>query len=123
MLAFVAAFVVAAAAAGVLWIFVYGDGAWPESANTMVMVLAVAASALIFFALVAASYSFGKEREASGGLSRTHVFTALAVSVALPLLVLFHQWQVGNIGGDPGAVTGSSTPAPAAGAASDVRAP
>jgi hypothetical protein len=48
-------------------------------------------------ALVAASYSFGKKREADGGLSKRHVAMAVGVSVLIPALVLLQQWQVGNL--------------------------
>lgn len=101
MAAFLAAFMVAGAGAGILWLFVYGDDTWPESAGTMVMAVAVTTSAIILIALVAGSYFFGKSRETTGGLSGWHIAVAVAISVLLPLLVLFHQWQVGNIGGSP----------------------
>jgi hypothetical protein len=61
------------------------------------MVLAFAASAATLMALVAASYSFGKKREADGGLSKRHVAMAVGVSVLIPALVLLQQWQVGNL--------------------------
>lgn len=46
MVAVLAGFVVVAAGAGVLWIFVYGDDPWPESANSILMTIATLASAL-----------------------------------------------------------------------------
>ncbi len=101
MLALLAAVAVVAVGAGVLWIFVFGDDPWPASANTVLMAMAVTASALAFVTLIALSYSFGKSREIQGGLCRSHVVFAVAVSVGLPLLVLLHQWQVGNIGSKP----------------------
>lgn len=97
MLAFLAAFVAAGAGAGILWIFVYGDNPWPAAANTALMAAAVTASALMLVTLVALSYSFGKQQETRGGVRRSHVLIAIGVSVGLPLLVLLHQWQVGNL--------------------------
>lgn len=112
MIAFLAAFVIAAAGAGILWIFVYGDNSWPESANTALMVLVATASVLTFATLVALSYSFGKDQETRGGLRRSHMVSSLGVSIGLPLLVLLHQWQVGNIGDEPAPAVDSSFAVP-----------
>jgi hypothetical protein len=117
MVAFLAAFVVAGVGAGILWIFVYGDRPWPESVNTMLMGVAIAGSALTLTALVALSYFIGKSGESRGGVPRSHVVVALVISVGLPLLVLLHQWQVGNIGGTPVPANNSSKPTPLRGAA------
>ena len=52
MLAALAAIVVVAVGAGVLWIFVYGDDPWPASANTLLMALAAVASVTTLLALL-----------------------------------------------------------------------
>lgn len=98
MAAFLASVAGAGAGAGILWVFVYGDNTWPAAANHALM----AFTSLIFFTTLAgillASYSFGKRREASGGLSRWHIALAIGISILLPSVVLVHQWQVGNFG-------------------------
>ena len=91
MVAFLAALVAVGAGIGILWIFVYGDNTWPEAASTVVMALAITVSLITLATLVAASYFFGKSREASGGLSKAHVVIAIALSVLLPLLVLLRK--------------------------------
>lgn len=98
MVAFLVAFVVVVAGAGVLWIFVYGDDPWPESSGTALMSLAVIASAATLASLMFASYSYGKSREPSGGMAGRHVACGVGISILLPALVLLHQWQVGNLG-------------------------
>lgn len=98
MLAALTAIFVVAAGAGVLWIFVYGDSQWPASANTILVALASATSAITLLVLLALAYRLGKHQEANGGLRRSHLILALAVSLALPLLALLHQWRVGNLG-------------------------
>jgi hypothetical protein len=98
MAAFLSAFVAAGVAAGILWLFVYGDNTWPQAAGNAVMGFAVVVSIAVLAMLLFASYSFGKRREASGGLARRHVAFAIIVSVLLPALALLHQWQVGNLG-------------------------
>lgn len=101
MASVIAGVLVAAAGAGVMWVFVYGDNPWPSHAGTLLMVGASIFAMLVLCGLVALSFRIGKARESHGGLSRSHVFIALALSVGLPLLVLVHQWQVGNLGHSP----------------------
>ena len=98
MVAFLAAFIVVGAGAGVLWIFVYGDNTWPKSADTALMSLAVLAAAGTLSLLLFTSYSYGRSREPVGGLARRHVVWALVISIALPALVFLRQWQIGNMG-------------------------
>lgn len=98
MLAFLAAVVGGAVGAGVLWVFVFGDDTWPQAANTALMGLAAAIFVVVFSTLLWLGYAFGKRQEASGGVRRGHVVAAALVSIGLPVLVLLHQWSVGNLG-------------------------
>ena len=98
MVAFLVGIVVVGAGAGVLWIFVYGDNPWPKSSDTALVSLAVIASAATLASLIFASYSYGKNREPSGGMAGWHIAWGVGVSILLPALVLLHQWQVGNLG-------------------------
>jgi len=99
MVATIAAVLASAAMAGVLWIFVYGDNPWPALANTVVMATAVLVGVGVLASLLLVAHRVGRSRESSGGLPLAHALFALGLSVGLPLLVLFHQWQVGNLGG------------------------
>ena len=98
MLGIIVAALAVAAGAGVLWIFVYGDHPWPASANTALMAPAVLIGLGVIVGLTVAAYRVGKARESRGGLPRGHMLAALGLSIGLPLLVLLHQWQVGNLG-------------------------
>ena len=98
MVAFLVAIVVIGTGAGVLWIFVYGDNSWPESSGTALMSLAVIASVATLAFLLFTGYSYGKNREPSGGMAGRHVAWGVGISILLPALVLLHQWQVGNLG-------------------------
>ena len=99
MLGTIAAVLAAAAGAGALWLFVYGDNPRPASANTAIMASAAVLGFTVLASLMLAAHSIGKSREGHGGLRKAHVLLALGLSVGLPLLVLLHQWQVGNLGG------------------------
>jgi membrane protein YdbS with pleckstrin-like domain len=117
MLATMAAVLVGAAGAGVLWIFVYGDNPWPAIANAVVMALASAVWFAVLAGVLVVTHRIGKIRESRGGLLRAHVLVALGLSVGLPLLVILHQWQVGNLGGTQVPSNNSSKPTPLRGAA------
>lgn len=86
------------AGAGLLWLFVYGDNAWPDEAERVLLGLAAAVGLLILLVCLFVAYRAGKSLESRGGLRRSHVLVALGLSVGLPLLVLLHQCQVGNVG-------------------------
>lgn len=101
MAAGIAAVAAAGATAGILWLFVYGDDPWPRAAEVVVAAVAAVASLVTMGALVLASYSFGKQREAAGGPSWRHVVTSGGISIALLAMVLLHQLRIGNIGPQP----------------------
>jgi hypothetical protein len=91
-------FAVFGAAAGVLWLFVYGDEAWPPLAGHILMVLFAVTAVGSWFLLMRLAYAAGRRAEGSESLNRAHVLGAVLATVALPLVALFHQWRVGNIG-------------------------
>lgn len=101
-----------AVGAGVLWLGVYGDDTWPDSANTVLMAVGVVVAAAMFAVLATASYQFGRRREAAGGLRRAHVWVALAIAVLLPALVALRQCSLADPG--PGASTPVGPARPAA---------
>ena len=107
----------AAAGAGILWLFVYGDDPWPHRADGVLMTFAVLAGLLVLMGCLLIAYRAGKFQEGRGGLRKAHVLVALGLSVGLPLLVLFHQWQVGNLGGSLVPPNNSFKPNPLRGSA------
>lgn len=96
--ALVAGMALFGAAAGVLWLFVYGDEPWPSwTEGVLVAVFGLVALA-IWAWLLSLAHAAGMKREA-GGDSRTAPF-ALAAGATLLLLgaIVLQQWRVGNIG-------------------------
>src|SRR5690606_1581659 len=93
-----AAVLAAAADTGILWVFVYGDDPWPAQSSSALASLAVLVGLLVLATCLFIAYRAGRSRESRGGLRRAHALIALGLSVGLPLVVLFHQWQVGNLG-------------------------
>ena len=92
------AVVFVACAAGVMWIFVYGDNEWPQAAERIVMALSVLVFAAILAFVLVALYKFGKKQESRGGLSKKHALVALIATLLLPILIFIRQWSIGAIG-------------------------
>jgi len=86
------------AAAGLLWIFVFGDNPWPASAGTVLTVMLVLAFLALWVGLLSAAYRFGIKQEQQATLNTRHMMTAVGATVLLVLLVVAHQWSVGNLG-------------------------
>jgi len=123
-----AAFVVFGAAAGVIWLYIAGDSAWPPVTDYVLGALFILAFVATAGALARAAYVAGRnrEREARGGGKAAAAATG--VTALLIGAMLAYQWQVGNIGPKPDGVVcsefcagkgfmGSSMPPRNAGAA------
>ncbi len=87
-----------AAAAGVLWLFVFGDNPWPASANNLLAAMAIPICMTLWVAFMSVAYAAGKKQEASAALNAKHVVASAGATALLVLVVLLHQWSVGNIG-------------------------
>ncbi|MEO8654416.1 MAG: hypothetical protein ABI409_09865 [Ramlibacter sp.] len=86
------------AVAGVLWLFVFGDNAWPSSVDTVLVPLAAVALAAMWAALLSRAYAFGKRQEQTAAPMTRHVAMAAAATVLIVLLGVSYQWRVANIG-------------------------
>jgi len=96
--ALVAGMALFGAAAGMLWLFVYGDDPWPSwTEGALAAVFGLVALA-IWAWLLSLAFAAGMKREA-GGETRPAPF-ALAAGATLLLLggIVLQQWSVGNIG-------------------------
>jgi hypothetical protein len=89
---------VIAGAAGALWLFVYGDNPWPESADTTLIVLFAIACVASCVVCLSVAYAAGRRQEESAALSRTHVAASVGATALLVALIVAHQWGVGNVG-------------------------
>jgi len=96
--AIITSFLLFGAAAGVLWIFVFGDNPWSSYVSTLLTALLVLAVATLWIALMSAAYVVGKKQEEHAVLNAKHVMAAAAATALLMLLVVSYQWRVGNIG-------------------------
>ena len=86
------------AAAGFLWLFVFGDTPWPEASGKVVTLL----SGLTFLALwsvsVVSGYLTGKKFEAEPQCNKMHLLASAGLTMAPILFIVLHQLSVGNLG-------------------------
>jgi len=98
LVSLVAAAVTAAALAGALWLFVFGDNPWPPAANTLLGGVAVLVGACLTVGLLAGAYVVGKGQEARTSLHRGHVLLAVGVTVAFGALIVSRTMGLGVAG-------------------------
>jgi hypothetical protein len=94
----IVAVLLATAAAGGIWLFVFGDIPWPASASTALTALLVLVGLAAWAGLLSVAYSFGKRQEAFAAAGLRPVMAAIGATAILALLVVFQQWRVGNLG-------------------------
>ena len=83
---------------GILWLYVFGDDPWPTYTEQVVSILFVATVLLIWLISIAAGYAIGKKLENDPMLNQRHVLISAAVTAIFLLMILFQQWNVGNLG-------------------------
>ena len=98
LVAAIAALAVFAAAAGVMWIFVYGDSPWPAWADTALAAGFAAVFMVLWLTFMAMAYLTGCRQEERAEFNSKHAWIAVAISVGAVLFMLLYQWRVGNIG-------------------------
>ena len=86
------------AVTGVLWLFVLGDNPWPSSANNMLMVMLILSCIALWVAFISVAYMAGKKQETRAAINAKHVVMSVSATATLLLLIVSHQWSVGNIG-------------------------
>jgi hypothetical protein len=91
-------FLLFGAAAGVLWIFVFGDSPWPASAGKMLTAMFFVACLTLWIAFLSVAFIAGKRQEKTATLNLTHVMVSVGVTAFAVIFLVWHQWGVGNIG-------------------------
>src|SRR5438034_9814042 len=94
----IVSFLLFGAAAGVLWLFVFGDNPWPSFANQMLVAMLILTFMTLWVAFMSVAYVAGKKQEARASLNAKHVAASAGATALLVVLTLLHQWSVGNIG-------------------------
>ena len=92
------------AAAGLLWLFVFGDNPWPASSESALTLLVALVFLGAWTATLVIGYAFGKRRENDPVLDKRHVLISLGATLGVILLIVLYQVRVGNIGPRPDSV-------------------
>jgi hypothetical protein len=86
------------AVAGLAWLFVLGDDPWPQAANRLLVGVFTLSCLGLWLGLMTAAYRAGKKQEHQPAATTMALPAALGATALLLLLVVLHQWSVGNIG-------------------------
>lgn len=77
-----------AASAGALWLFVYGDGPWPNTANVLLGAIFLLVAAALWVALLFVAYMVGRQQEGERSLNKAHVALSLGATVVLAAIII-----------------------------------
>lgn len=94
----IVSFAVSGFAAGVLWIFVFGDNPWPSVIEKIFPFLLALVFLTVWFACIRIGFVIGKQLEQNPVLNKKHVLVSIALTLIPILFIVFYQFQVGNIG-------------------------
>jgi len=97
-LATLAALVLFGGAAGFLWLFVFGDDPWPAATQTFLPAVFLSVFLASWAGIIACGYRYGKRHAADPHLDRRHLLIAAAATLVPILVVILHQYRVGNLG-------------------------
>jgi hypothetical protein len=83
---------------GGLWIFVFGDNAWPPMVEQLLPFVIIIVFLVLLLAFVVVGYFVGKNEEQKPGLNRNHLLASAGVIIASVLLIMFYLINNGTIG-------------------------
>jgi hypothetical protein len=94
----IVSFALSGFAAGVLWLYIFGDNPWPAYTQTILIVLFAFIFLTVWLASLTVGYIIGKRLEQNPEMNKKHVLTSIGVTVITILFIVFHQLSVGNLG-------------------------
>jgi hypothetical protein len=92
----IVSFFIFGAAAGVLWLFVFGDNPWPSRTGNLLLFLYAVTFLAVWIAFMAWGYLIGRKLEAEPGFNKKHVLVSSGLALLLIALITLHQVSVGN---------------------------
>lgn len=88
LISIMAAALMLAASAGALWLFVYGDDPWPNTANVLLGAIFLLVAAALWLALLSVAYTVGRQQEGEPSLNKRHVALSLGATVVLAAIII-----------------------------------
>jgi hypothetical protein len=92
------------AAAGLLWLYVFGDNPWPAAVSRLLPAVFAAVFLLLWLVTAVTGYKVGRRLEGGGGPAGWHVLASAGLTAFLVLLILLQQWRAGHLGGPSSSV-------------------
>ncbi len=86
------------AAYGALWLFVYGDTAWPDWTEQVMPFLLLVIFSSIWITAIITGYFVGKKLEGAPGFDVKHLWISLGLTLLTIVIMLLHQLSIGNLG-------------------------
>ena len=83
---------------GLLWIYIFGDNPWPPLVETMVSILFVLVTLILWIGFMILGYFVGKRLEEDPAMNRSHVLISAGLTLLFILFIVFQQWSIGNLG-------------------------
>jgi len=97
-IALIVAFIAFGSAAGVFWLFVYGDNSWPAPVEHTLPVLFILTFVILWAVSIVTGFIVGRRHERDAVLNRKHMMAAPGMTIAPVLVIVLHQLGVGNTG-------------------------
>jgi hypothetical protein len=91
-------FVIFGVAAGILWIYVFGDNPWPSSIEKILPILFALTFLTVWIASITIGYVTGKKLESDPVMNKNHILVSGGLTVMFILFIALQQLSVGNIG-------------------------
>jgi hypothetical protein len=88
LVSIIAAALMLAASAGALWLFVYGDDPWPNTANVLLGAIFLFVAAALWLALLFVAYTVGRQHEGEQSLNKGHVALSAGATVVLAVIII-----------------------------------
>lgn len=92
------ALIVSGTAAGVLWLFVFGDDPWPASIEQILPILIGVIFLAVWIGFLTTGFVIGKRLERDPVFNKGHILVSIAVVAAFLLGFGFFQLRIGNLG-------------------------
>jgi hypothetical protein len=95
LVATVAGALAAGLAAGVFWIFVFGDSPWPSWTGGAIAGTALLVALVLWLAQLTVAFSVGRNEEGQPEFNRRHAAIAVGSTLALTVLIVARLMNIG----------------------------
>jgi heme/copper-type cytochrome/quinol oxidase subunit 3 len=96
--AVIISFVVFGVAAGVLWLYFFGDDPWPASTEKMLTGPFALTFLILWISSITIGFVIGKRLEKDPQLNKSHILISSGLTILFILVIVLQQFSVGNIG-------------------------